>query len=90
MFKPPLVATGAALGLAAYAGWVFFQTNGIYTGFSIQRIRFAHLSPTQRHKQMCLGARAIKDALNGNVRSDCIFSLRKAGIPISRQGLTTR
>lgn len=57
-----LLSTGAI----GYWLWVCYQTQGIYTGFSLQRIRFAHMTEIQRLEQACNSAHALSDLAAGH------------------------
>lgn len=68
-----LLATG--LG---YGAWVVQRTEGVYTGVSLERLRYAHLSEQQRLRMTCLGAHGLQDAAQGHPRDVCRPFLREA------------
>jgi len=78
----PLVASGAALILigVGYWVWVVHRTEGIYTGISLERLRYAHMSDQQRLRLTCLGARAALDAARGHARDHCLQFLQEANL----------
>ena len=55
----PLALLMAGLG---YWSWVVQRTEGTYTGISLERMRYAHLSDHQRLRMTCLGAHGRLDA----------------------------
>lgn len=72
----PLILLGAGMG---YWAWVVQRTEDVYTGVSLERLRYAHLSVTQRLQMTCIGAHGRLDAARGNPRNFCRPFLRKAG-----------
>lgn len=74
---PPLAVLMAGLG---YWAWVMNRTEGIYTGLSPERVRYAHLSDEERLRMTCLGARAQLDAAKGHPRDFCLPFLKEAGL----------
>ena len=74
---PPLAMLMSALG---YWAWVVNRTEGIYTGLSLERVRYAHLSDAQRLRMTCLGAHGRQDAAEGHPRVVCLPFLREAGL----------
>lgn len=64
----------------SYGAWVVKRTEGIYTGFSVERLRYAHLSDSQRLRMACLGAHGRLDAARGHPRDFCRPFLREAGL----------
>jgi hypothetical protein len=73
----PLILSGAGMG---YWAWVVQRTEDVYTGVSLERLRYAHLGDTQRLRMTCLGARGRLDAARGHPRDFCVPFLREAGL----------
>ena len=73
----PLILSGAGMG---YWAWVVQRTEGVYTGVSLERLHYAHLSDTHRLRMTCLGARGRLDAARGHPRDVCRPFLREAGL----------
>jgi hypothetical protein len=73
----PLILSGAGMG---YWAWVVQRTEDVYTGVSLERLRYAHLSDTQRLRMTCLGAHGRLDAARGHPRDFCRPFLREAGL----------
>jgi len=73
----PLALLAAGLG---YGAWVVQRTEGYFTGVSLERLRYAHLSDQQRMRMTCLGAHALHDAAQGHPRDFCRPFLREAGL----------
>jgi hypothetical protein len=63
-----------------YWAWVVQRTEDVYTGVSLERLRYAHLSDTQRLRMTCLGAHGRLDAARGHPRDFCRPFLREAGL----------
>lgn len=70
-----LLATGLS-----YEAWVVKRTGGVYTGVSLERLRYAHLSDQQRLQMTCLGAHGRQDATLGHPRDFCQPFLKEAGL----------
>jgi hypothetical protein len=70
-----LLTTGAG-----YWSWVVQRTEGIYTGLSLERMRYAHLSEEQRLRMTCLGSHGRLDAARGHPRGFCVRFLKEAGL----------
>ena len=64
----------------SYWSWVVGRTKDFYTGFSMERVRYAHLSHEQRLRLACLGARARLDASQGHSRGFCLRFLKQGGL----------
>lgn len=73
----PLALLAAGLG---YGSWVSQRTKGYYTGISLERLRYAHLSEQQRLRMACLGAHGRLDAAQGHPRDFCLPFLREASL----------
>jgi len=71
--------TLVAVGLS-YSRWVRLRTENLYTGLSIERLRYAHLSDVQRLRMTCLGAHGRLDATKGHPRKFCRPFLKEAGL----------
>jgi tRNA(Arg) A34 adenosine deaminase TadA len=54
-----------------YGTWVWLRTRNVYTGFSIERVRYSHLSDDERLRMTCLSAHGRLDAAQGNPREFC-------------------
>ena len=63
-----------------YWAWVVQRTVGVYTGVSLERLRYAHLSDTQRLRMTCLGARGHLDVARGHPRDVCRPFLRESAL----------
>jgi hypothetical protein len=67
-------------GILGYARWVYQRTEGIYTGISAERIKYAHISDADRDRMTCLGAHGRKDLAEGHPRSFCVPIYKKEGL----------
>lgn len=75
-----LIPVALLVAGVGYAIWVVQRTEGLYTGVSLERLRYAHLSDTQRLQMTCLGAHGRQDAAQGHPRDFCRPFLREAGL----------
>ncbi|MCP9913342.1 hypothetical protein KBZ07_07965 [Cyanobium sp. BA20m-14] len=73
----PVILSGACMG---YWAWLVQRTEDVYTGVSLERLRYAHLSDTQRRRMTCFGAHGRLDAARGHPRDFCRPFLREAGL----------
>ena len=73
----PLALLAAGLG---YGAWVAQRNDGVYTGISLERLRYAQLSDQQRLRMTCLGAHGRQDAAQGHPRDFCLPFLKEAGL----------
>ena len=73
----PLILSAAGMG---YWAWVVQRTEDVYTGVSLERLRNAHISDSQRLRMACLGAHGRLDAARGHPRDFCRPFLREAGL----------
>ena len=73
----PLILSAAGMG---YWAWVVQRTEDVYTGVSLERLRYAHISDSQRLRMACLGAHGRLDAARGHPRDFCRPFLREAGL----------
>ena len=73
----PLILSGACMG---YWAWVVQRTEDVYTGVSLERLRYAHISDSQHLRMACLGAHGRQDAAQGHPRDFCSPFLREAGL----------
>lgn len=71
----PLALLAAGFG---YGAWVVQRTEDVYTGVSLERLRYAHLSDIKRLQITCLGAHGLQDAAEGHPRDFCRPFLREA------------
>ena len=74
-----ITATLVAAGLG-YCTWARLRTENVYTGFSIERLRYAHFSDNERLRMTCLGAHGRLDAIKGHPREFCRQFLKEAGL----------
>jgi hypothetical protein len=73
----PLIFSAAGMG---YWAWVVQRTEDVYTGVSLERLRYAHFSDTPRLRMTCLGAHGRLDAARGHPRAFCVPFHREAGL----------
>lgn len=64
-----------------YSTWVQLRTKNVYTGVSIERLRYAHLSDNERLGMTCLSAHGRLDATQGHPREFCRPFLAEVGLP---------
>ena len=73
----PLILSAAGMG---YWAWVVQRTEDVYTGVSVERLRYAHISDSQRLRMAWLGGHGRQDAAQGQPRDFCSPFLREAGL----------
>lgn len=75
-----LIPLALLIAEVGYWVWVVLRTEGYYTGVSLDRLRYAHLSDTHRLRMACLGAHGRLDAAHGHPMGFCRPFLREAGL----------